>query len=268
MNEGRQSFEVLVVGGGPAGMAAAVCAAESGPRVALADDNPSLGGQIWRGEQGSPGTSLARDWYKRFEAAGVEYLNGYRVFGMAAENVLLAETFDGAREVAFDKLILTTGARERLLPFPGWTLPNVMGAGGLQALVKSGVPIAGRNVVVAGTGPLLLAVAAYLKEHGADVRVIAEQARWSRLGKFGLGLAGQPSKLLQAAVLRRGLKGVPFVAHCWPVAARAMANLRASRFARTQGLGRWLAIIWRAVFILFQTSSWRSFWGANSETDS
>ena len=54
-------------------------------------------------------------------------------------------------------MILATGARELFLPFPGWTLPNVMGAGGLQALVKSGLPIDGKAVVVAGSGPLLLA---------------------------------------------------------------------------------------------------------------
>ena len=76
--------------------------------------------------------------------------------------------------------MLATGARERFLPFPGWTLPNVMGAGGLQALAKSGLPVAGKRIVVAGSGPLLLAVAKYLRDHGADVLLIAEQADQAR----------------------------------------------------------------------------------------
>ena len=74
--------------------------------------------------------------------------------------MLLAELGNEACELQYEKLILATGARERFLPFPGWTLPNVMGAGGLQAMVKSGLSVHGKRVVVAGTGPLLLAVAA------------------------------------------------------------------------------------------------------------
>ena len=72
---------------------------------------------------------------------------------------LAVETFEGECRVGYRSLILATGARERFLPFPGWTLPNVMGAGGLQALAKSGLPMAGKRVVIAGSGPLLLAVA-------------------------------------------------------------------------------------------------------------
>ena len=76
----------------------------------------------------------------------------------------------------YGALVLATGARELFLPFPGWTLPHVAGAGGLQALVKSGMPIAGKRVVVAGSGPLLLAVAHYLRKRGAIVALVAEQA--------------------------------------------------------------------------------------------
>ena len=116
-------------------------------------------------------------------------------------------------------MILATGARELFLPFPGWTLPNVMGAGGLQALVKSGLPIEGKSVVVAGSGPLLLAVAALLKKKGAVVRAIAEQAPMSRLVRFGLGLWSEPGKLFQAIGLRQEIGGVRYRAGCWPVEA-------------------------------------------------
>ena len=90
--------------------------------------------------------------------------------------MLLAETRHDVLELRYEALILATGARERFLPFPGWTLPNVMGAGGLQALVKTGLPIEGKRVIVAGSGPLLPAVAAYLRGRGAEVLLIAEQA--------------------------------------------------------------------------------------------
>ena len=95
-------------------------------------------------------------------------LCGLKVFHQPEPGVLLAEADHDLFEMRYRNLILATGARERFLPFPGWTLPNVMGAGGLQALVKSGLPIQGKRVVVAGTGPLLLAVASYLRKHGAE----------------------------------------------------------------------------------------------------
>ena len=91
--------------------------------------------------------------------------------------------------LGYQKLILATGARERFLPFPGWTLPNVVGAGGLQALLKAGLPVEGReSIVVAGSGPLLLSVAAYARQSGACVSVVAEQAPWRRVAGFGLKL--------------------------------------------------------------------------------
>ena len=75
-----------------------------------------------------------------------------------------------------------------------------MGAGGLQALVKSGLPIAGKRVLVAGSGPLLLAVAAYLRQHGAEIPMICEQASRSSLARFGLSLLRQPEELAPGIV--------------------------------------------------------------------
>ena len=228
----RRQFDVLVVGGGPAGIAAACCAAEAALHVAIADDNPALGGQIWRGEHASPSTKEAAFWYRRVKDLGVEHLRSTRVFAQVDSHTLVAETDNGVCEVTFRSLILATGARERFLPFPGWTLPNVMGAGGLQALAKSGWNVRGRKVVVAGTGPLLLAVAAHLKEYGADVRLIAEQASQRQLLAFALGLWRQPSKLQDALSLRRPLLGVPYLTGCWPVAAEGRHKLESVTLRR------------------------------------
>src|SRR6266852_3395074 len=142
----QRRFDVLIVGMGPAGIAAACAAAAGGLDVGIVDDNPREGGQIWRGEAPS---KLATDWITRFRAARVEMLSETRVVDAPAAGVLYAERADAPIELRYGKLILATGARERFLPFPGWTLPNVAGAGGLQALVKGGVQIAGKRVVVA-----------------------------------------------------------------------------------------------------------------------
>jgi NADPH-dependent 2,4-dienoyl-CoA reductase/sulfur reductase-like enzyme len=233
----EHTFDVVIVGGGPAGMAAAVCAAESNRRVALVDDNPAAGGQIWRRQQQNPGNGSAGEWFNRFKKAQVELFFGAQVVGHPNGGVLVAESFSDTHVIRYDKLVLAPGARERFLPFPGWTLPNVMGAGGLQALVKSGLPIRGKRVVVAGSGPLLLAVAAYLKKQGADVRLIAEQTPWLRLARFALSLWKHPAKLTQSLQLARELFGVRFVASCWPLSAQG--NERLSGVALQTPSRRW-----------------------------
>lgn len=221
----RRDCDVLVVGGGPAGIAAACCAAEASLRVALVDDNHSLGGQIWRGEQAAPSTKEAAAWYQRIKNLSVHFVSGGRVFAQTDARTLFAESDDNICELAFRKLIVCTGARERFLPFPGWTLPNVMGAGGLQALVRSGLEVRGKRVVVAGTGPLLLAVAAHLRQGGAEICLIAEQAPRRRLLPFGLELAFHSSKLKDALALRRDLAGIPYQTGCWPVSAQGSGKL-------------------------------------------
>ena len=94
------------------------------------------------------------------ETARVDLRREARVVAHPAPNVLRIETLTGFQDIRYRRLILATGARERFLPFPGWTLQGVMGVGGLQAMVKAGLPIEGKRVVLSGSGPLLLAVAA------------------------------------------------------------------------------------------------------------
>ena len=227
----RKQFDVLVVGGGPAGMAAAACAAESGCHVGIVDDNPNLGGQIWRRETANH-SSEASKWAERSRAAGVEVLASARVFHQPEPGVLQAEGPEDLCELSYGKLVLATGAREGFLPFPGWTLPNVVGAGGLQALVKCGLAISGKRIVVAGSGPLLIAVAAYLRQRGAEIAMICEQASWSSLARFGAALLGHPGKVKQGRSLRKDLSGVPFLASSWPVSAEGEDILEAVNVRR------------------------------------
>jgi len=234
------AHDLLVVGAGPAGMAAAWRAAQNGLRVCVVDDNPAAGGQIWRG-----GPPEAQVWFERIRSVDVEVINGARVFQQLRPGTLLAETTSGVGELSYKSLVLATGARERFLPFPGWTLPNVMGAGGLQALVKTGLPIEGKRVVVAGSGPLLLAVAAYLRGHGANVLLIAEQAPAFRLARFGAGLILAPGKLSQGWKLKRDFsrKGAKaqskprFLSSCWVSEAHGTEKLESVTLVR--GAKRW-----------------------------
>ncbi|MBD8612165.1 FAD-dependent oxidoreductase [Pseudomonas rhizosphaerae] len=198
----NEHADILIIGAGPAGMHAALAAAPSGARIVLLDDNPVPGGQIWRdGAQASLPTQ-ARQLRERLAAcANVQVQGSTRVIARPAAGQLLVENDDRGWIIDYAKLILCTGARELLLPFPGWTLPGVTGAGGLQALLKGGLPIAGERVVVAGSGPLLLASAHTAHKQGAQVIRIAEQASTRAVAGFTAQLPRWPQKALQAVQL-------------------------------------------------------------------
>lgn len=225
-----QRFEVVVVGAGPAGIAAAVSAARVGAQVALLDDNPSPGGQIWR--QGDAPSRTAQKWFVRLKNSPVTHLSGSRVFDHPASKVILAERGEDRMDLHYGKLILATGARERFLPFPGWTLPNVFGAGGLDAMARGGLPVAGKRVVVAGTGPLLLAVAAHLATRGANVVTVCEQASRLRVAGLAAHLLSQPAKLMQGAEYRWKSRAARFCFGCWPVAAYGDGRLESVALRR------------------------------------
>ncbi|WP_454867928.1 FAD-dependent oxidoreductase [Pseudomonas farris] len=191
--------DLLIIGAGPAGMAAALAAAPNGARIIMLDDNPLPGGQIWRDGPQANVPDQARRLRERLQAcSNIRHYAGTRVIASPGPKQLLVEDDDDGWLISYDKLILCTGARELLLPFPGWTLPSVTGAGGLQALIKAGVPVQGERVVIAGSGPLLLASAATAKKQGAQVQRIAEQASRIAVAGFAAQLPRWPAKWLQS----------------------------------------------------------------------
>src|SRR3954466_2593028 len=184
--------DVAVVGGGPAGMAAAVAARASGASVVLVDEYAAPGGQIWRRAFSEIGdvapASLPRDGRElccRLAGSGATVLSGTSVWaasppsgphdGAGPLHTLLVTGPDGQTgRILARSVVLATGAYDRPLAFPGWTLPGVLTAGGAQALAKGQGVLPGRRVLLAGAGPFLLPVARQLRLGGATVVAVAE----------------------------------------------------------------------------------------------
>ncbi|CAB3746999.1 FAD/NAD(P)-binding oxidoreductase [Burkholderia puraquae] len=201
MKQERLSVDVAIVGAGPAGLSAARAAARSGATVAIVDDNPRVGGQIWRQGAAATPAPAAAERLAVLRQPNVKHLAATRIVAEMQPGTLLLEDDERGLLLDFQTLILCCGARELLLPFPGWTLPGVTGAGGLQALIKYGLDVRGQRTVIAGSGPLLLASAATARQAGARVSHVLEQAAWGSVAGFAAELWRWPSKLAQAAKL-------------------------------------------------------------------
>jgi NADPH-dependent 2,4-dienoyl-CoA reductase/sulfur reductase-like enzyme len=220
MTTDARHFDVLIVGAGPAGLSAARVAADNGARVGLVDDNPHPGGQIWRQGPEHPPAGTAKALIQALTGRpNVSLYSGARIVQALPGPRLLAENASQGMALSGDRLILATGARERFLPFPGWILPGVTGAGGLQALIKGGTPVEGQRIVVSGSGPLLWAAAATAQAHGAHVVAIVEQAPAHAVARFAAGLVLTPAKVTQALRLRLGLRRTPYWRGAWVEAA-------------------------------------------------
>jgi NADPH-dependent 2,4-dienoyl-CoA reductase/sulfur reductase-like enzyme len=201
---------IIVVGGGPAGMSAALSAADAHSRVILIDSAPRLGGQYWRHSSGDQldlrGSTLVSAVSSH---PNIEVLSGARIWRADyrdGESTLQVLIFGKSRELVTKKLILATGAYDRTLPFPGWDIPGVMTPGAAQALLKGSGTIAGKGIVIAGTGPFLLPVATGLAESGANVVGLYEANRRSLWYKHIGTLARNMSKVRLALFYQRQLK--------------------------------------------------------------
>ncbi|GAA3792831.1 NAD(P)/FAD-dependent oxidoreductase [Streptomyces chiangmaiensis] len=226
--------DLVVIGAGPAGLAASLAAATRGVRVVLVDAAPAAGGQFYR--QPAPGLGARRPgalhhqwrtWTRlregldRHIATGrITHLPDHHVWSVEkASGCLTVHALSGPEQeqpvtVRAAAVLLATGGYERVLPFPGWTLPGVLTAGGAQAMLKGTLVVPGRRAVVAGTGPLLLPVAAGLAAAGVAVAALVESAGPGGFARHAGALAAQPGKAVEAALyaarlLRHGVRILP-----------------------------------------------------------
>ncbi|MBT2477252.1 NAD(P)/FAD-dependent oxidoreductase [Streptomyces sp. ISL-94] len=211
--------DLAIIGAGPAGLAAAVTAAGHGLRVTLLDAGQQPGGQFYR--RPAPGLGAARPealhhgWaafatreaaLRAHQSAGrITYLPLHHVWTVVPEGDrwtlhAVAGPDEHAATVRAARVLLATGAYERQLPFPGWTLPGVVGAGGAQAMLKGGLVLPGRRIVVAGSGPLLLAVAGSLAAAGATVPAVVEASAYTAYARKVTTLLRNPGKLAEGAL--------------------------------------------------------------------
>ncbi|MFU8881853.1 MAG: NAD(P)/FAD-dependent oxidoreductase [Rhodobacterales bacterium] len=179
------AVDLIVIGAGPAGMAAATTAAGAGLSVILLDEQPDAGGQIYRAVTGAGaarGAVLGRDYLagaglvQAMQAAAVPHLRGAVVWQIepAPKGITVSYSKDGqAAQVQAARLVLATGALERPMPIPGWTLPGVMTAGAGQILLKTAGMVAQR-CVLAGSGPLLYLLAVQMARAGVPPLAIVE----------------------------------------------------------------------------------------------
>jgi thioredoxin reductase/bacterioferritin-associated ferredoxin len=184
MEGGRmKTVELAIVGGGPAGLCAAIEAADAGTEVLIIDENMRIGGQIYRQipYRVTDGGKLGKDYenaqelFKAVESRpNISCLSQAVVWGVFDERTLAVCHQDRSEKIATKSLIIATGAYDRPVPFPGWTLPGVFSAGGALTLLKSQRILPGRRVLLTGTGPIQLVVATHLLEGGADIVAVLE----------------------------------------------------------------------------------------------
>jgi thioredoxin reductase len=249
---------VLVVGAGPAGLAAAVAAGEVGDRVVLVDAESAPGGQFWRHRPGRAVTAplhhLAdhyRDLAGRLAAlrvdGRVEYLHRHQVWALEpVDDGFAVHLTDrrGRRQRpalrAARRLVLAPGAYDLQVPFPGWDLPGVLTAGGAQALLKGNGVVAGRRILVAGTGPFLLPVAAGLAAAGARVVGVHEAAGPSGWTHHPTAMVAHPGKALEGAGYLATLlrHRVPYRVRSTVLAAHGTDAVEAVTVAPLDNVGR------------------------------
>ncbi|MGD2037962.1 MAG: FAD-dependent oxidoreductase, partial [Desulfobacterales bacterium] len=178
--------ELIIIGAGPGGIAAAIEAAKAGVSVKILDENAKPGGRIYGqlnngfklinpkflGPDYEKGKALLAELKNIREK--IDYLHDALVFGTFENREMAIHQGDAGERLRFNKLILATGAYDRPVPFPGWTLPGVLTAGGAQTLVKMQRVLPGKRILFAGTGPLQLVVANQILDGGGKIEAILE----------------------------------------------------------------------------------------------
>jgi NADPH-dependent 2,4-dienoyl-CoA reductase/sulfur reductase-like enzyme len=238
----KPSYQLLVIGAGPAGMAAAQAAASHGVEVAVVDEQAQPGGQIYRNVDVSPLPDInllgkdyvfGRQQVQAFRHAHLDYFPRHSVWYLdkAGEVGVVADGIH--HSVNAQRIIIACGAQERPMPFPGWELPGVMTAGAGQILMKSAAVVPAEPPVLVGSGPLLLLLAWQYLRSGVGVRAIVDTTdmsnRWRSMPKFARALAAS-EYLFKGVKLMTAIKraGVPWY--------RQAGQLRAEGGQRLQRL--------------------------------
>ena len=203
---------IAIIGAGPAGLAAAKAAAEAGADVLLLDSAPRPGGQYWRHREDVQGYKAHRAssyFGSVINSTNITYIYGAQVWSAIRNesSVTLNYLHQGSeKSITVEKVILATGAYDRSIPFTGWELPGSMTPGAAQALLKGHGVIAGKKILVAGTGPFLLPVAVGLAEAGAEVLGIVEAHSPLRWLRSPLALILNPQKALELLYYLRKIR--------------------------------------------------------------
>lgn len=170
-----ESFDLVIVGAGPAGMSAAVAARALGLSVLVADDQATPGGQIWRAIERRADRlhgaedRLGLDLVRRFRGCGADYRPATEVWQIENANRVFLKSEGRLGHVKTRAVLLATGAMERPVPFPGWTLTGVATLGAAQIMLKSAAQIPDEPVWIAGNGPLALLYAVQLLDAGGKI---------------------------------------------------------------------------------------------------
>ncbi len=224
----ERSFDLAVIGAGPAGMAAATSAAEAGLRTLVIDEAPRPGGQVYRAPpaeflpQGTDADRRIGDELRTALAeSGAELALDHRLWWIGEGFELAAVGPGGPHRFSARALLVATGTTERILPFPGWTTPGVIGLAAATILLKADGVVPGERVVVAGAGPLLPLVAAKAVAAGASVAAIVDLARPSDWASAVIRGRSRPDLLARGAgwLRRLAMARVPW----W--SARAVVNV-------------------------------------------
>ncbi len=253
--------EIAVIGAGPAGIAAAVSAAEAGARVTLIDENPRPGGQYYKqcterwlqrsvpAERSGERSLLAENiQHGRELIAGlnnpkITFCANTLVWNITPDQTLDLYTPEGGSRLQAKRIILASGAYERLVPFEGWTLPGVTTVGAAQLALKGQGLLVGQKILLCGTGPLLSLAAAQLLDVGAQIAGIVELHSRAEFFGGGLKLFGQWSKLGQGMAQQKQLldAGVPIKFGCAVTRALGDSQIEGAVIAKVDGGGRFVA---------------------------
>jgi hydrogen cyanide synthase HcnB len=208
---------VVIIGGGPAGTAAAAQLGKFGINSTIIDEASKIGGVIYRGPlRHTNSLPHLDDNLKRAMAAlqtryethrsSIKLQMNTRVLGPEGNNKLLLNTDDVLTSINYQELILATGCHERSIPFPGWQLPGVMLMGGVQLQIKSGLVKPGHRIALVGTGPLLPLVACQLHKSGVEVIGVYEASQFTKLAKEAVALLNKPKLTLSGLSMMGYLK--------------------------------------------------------------